>query len=205
MEGKELRIQRTKEFFIEAACEIIESDGMEMLTIRNIAKKAGYNSASMYSYFDNLAHVTSIAGDRFVAQIVKIVLKECEERKPENPLVKWALLYELLALYLIANRNIFHCLFFGLDETLEEKANQIDESDVLFFDLVRDSVLEISKKTGHAMSQLVEIHKACLALMVGYLLLLDRNKVGSGMSNEDLADTLHGQVLLLISSNLEAM
>ncbi|MBE5959849.1 MAG: helix-turn-helix transcriptional regulator [Lachnospiraceae bacterium] len=36
---------------METACEIIETEGIEAATIRNIAAKAGYNSATIYSYF----------------------------------------------------------------------------------------------------------------------------------------------------------
>lgn len=43
--------------FIDAADELINEIGIEKITIRNVATKAGYNSATMYNYFENLDHL----------------------------------------------------------------------------------------------------------------------------------------------------
>jgi AcrR family transcriptional regulator len=48
---------RTMGYFITAADEIIQEEGIDKATIRNIAKKAGYNSATIYNYFNDLEHL----------------------------------------------------------------------------------------------------------------------------------------------------
>jgi len=48
---------RTMGYFIIAADEIIQEEGIDKATIRNIAKKAGYNSATIYNYFNDLEHL----------------------------------------------------------------------------------------------------------------------------------------------------
>ena len=44
-------------YFIEATEKLIRSDGVEGLSIRKIASEAGYNSATLYNYFEDLEHL----------------------------------------------------------------------------------------------------------------------------------------------------
>lgn len=50
---KELNIKqkRVMIYFITAAKELIESEGVEKLTVRKAAAAAGYNSATLYNYY----------------------------------------------------------------------------------------------------------------------------------------------------------
>ena len=51
-------------YFINATNEIMNKDGVKSITIRNIAEKAGYNSATLYNYFENLDHLIFYAAMR---------------------------------------------------------------------------------------------------------------------------------------------
>lgn len=44
-------------YFINAADELIKEEGIENATIRKVANKAGYNSATIYNYFENIDHL----------------------------------------------------------------------------------------------------------------------------------------------------
>jgi len=55
--NKEIQRERTMKLFIDSADEIIMSEGVESLSIRKVANCAGYNSATLYNYFDNLEHL----------------------------------------------------------------------------------------------------------------------------------------------------
>ena len=48
---KQMYRQQTMGYFINAALEIIEEEGIDSLSIRKTAEKAGYNSATLYHYF----------------------------------------------------------------------------------------------------------------------------------------------------------
>ncbi len=52
---------RTMRYFIDATKEIAEVEGIDKLTIRNIADRAGYNSATIYNYFENLDSLVALA------------------------------------------------------------------------------------------------------------------------------------------------
>ena len=51
--------------FINAASELMENEGMESLTLRRVAKRAGYNSATPYNYFKDLDHLTVYASMKY--------------------------------------------------------------------------------------------------------------------------------------------
>ncbi|GAA0225108.1 TetR/AcrR family transcriptional regulator [Metaclostridioides mangenotii] len=49
-----LKKKRVMLYFIESAANIMSNEGVDHLTIRNVSEGAGYNSATLYNYFDNL-------------------------------------------------------------------------------------------------------------------------------------------------------
>lgn len=61
MDGKSIQKKRTMAYFIDAVDKIISEEGIEQVTLRKVAKTAGYNSATLYNYFDNLEHLLIFA------------------------------------------------------------------------------------------------------------------------------------------------
>ncbi|QIK69423.1 TetR/AcrR family transcriptional regulator [Erysipelothrix sp. HDW6C] len=58
---RDLQRQRTVRYFIDAAKHIATSEGINRITIRNVAELAGYNSATLYNYFENLDQLIAIS------------------------------------------------------------------------------------------------------------------------------------------------
>lgn len=54
MANREKHHRRVLRYFIEAAQLIIQKEGMDAVTIRKVADIAGYNSATLYNYFQDL-------------------------------------------------------------------------------------------------------------------------------------------------------
>lgn len=71
MDKKEIQRRRKMIYFIEAAAQIIEEEGLEAVTIRKVADLAGYNSATLYNYFENLDHLKLYAALRFLKPYVE--------------------------------------------------------------------------------------------------------------------------------------
>ena len=65
MDRKEIQTRRIKNFFIEAACEIIENEGVSAVTVRKVADKAGYHYSTTYNYFQDLPYLIAHASLRF--------------------------------------------------------------------------------------------------------------------------------------------
>ena len=57
LDKKYIQKVRMVKYFVDATIEIIEKEGYEAVTIRKVADIAGYNSATLYNYFDNLEHL----------------------------------------------------------------------------------------------------------------------------------------------------
>jgi len=74
MTNKELRAKRIRHFFVEATKSVIETDGIDGVTLRKVAAKAGFNSATLYNYFSNLNHLISIALYDLMGDYVEAVL-----------------------------------------------------------------------------------------------------------------------------------
>lgn len=53
-DNRSIKRQRVMRYFVDAAREIANTDGLEAINIRSVANRAGYNSASLYNYFENL-------------------------------------------------------------------------------------------------------------------------------------------------------
>ncbi|HKL42250.1 MAG TPA: TetR/AcrR family transcriptional regulator [Clostridia bacterium] len=54
MGNKKVQLERKKTYFIEATKSLIEETGVEALTVKKIAHKAGYATGTLYNYFDSL-------------------------------------------------------------------------------------------------------------------------------------------------------
>ena len=57
MVKKEIQRKRTMTYFINATEELIHEIGINKITLRKVADRAGYNSATLYNYFENLDHL----------------------------------------------------------------------------------------------------------------------------------------------------
>ena len=60
-ERANIKRSRMMKYFIDAANEIIKKEGISAVNIRNTAHLAGYSSATLYNYFDNLTHLVFLA------------------------------------------------------------------------------------------------------------------------------------------------
>ncbi|MTI95742.1 MAG: TetR/AcrR family transcriptional regulator [Firmicutes bacterium] len=57
MTNKELQRQRMRGYFIDAAIELIDNEGVEAVSARRVAELAGYSYATIYNYFTDIKHL----------------------------------------------------------------------------------------------------------------------------------------------------
>jgi AcrR family transcriptional regulator len=97
-------------YFIEAATQIIDEEGLNGLTIRKVADIAGYNSATMYNYFENLDHLI------FFAQLkhLKIYVVHLNDhiKGAKNALETYYLIWEFFCYHSFQEPLVYHTLFF---------------------------------------------------------------------------------------------
>mgnify|MGYP005859619869 FL=1 len=81
-------------YFVDATIDIIDSEGIGALSIRKVAERAGYNSATLYHYFANLRHLTFFSCIRYLREYVEDLPNYLKE--VSSPLDKYYFFYYIL-------------------------------------------------------------------------------------------------------------
>ena len=96
--------------FLKATREIIDAQGVAAVSIRAVANKTGYSSASLYLYFKDLDQLISMASMSYLRAYCR-ELAQCRSAAPtarELYLDTWRLLCKYAFMY----PNVFRHLFF---------------------------------------------------------------------------------------------
>ena len=101
--------------FIDAAFSIIESEGVENVTIRGVASIAGYNSSTLYNYFEDLDHLVLFASIRYLKDYSQ-GLKEYV-KKATNSLERYLMIWECFCQYSFDRPEIYKLIFFSEHST----------------------------------------------------------------------------------------
>ena len=90
--------------FIEATEDLMKEDDIDKISIRKIAKRAGYNSATLYYYFEDLEHLILFASIRYLREYTSALARNIK---------KGMTVYETFNHYAFRSPVIFHNMFFG--------------------------------------------------------------------------------------------
>ena len=112
MENKlSIKRKRVMIYFIEAAERLIKSEGQEGLTIRKVAAEAGYNSATIYNYFEDIDHLLMFASMSYLREYSKDLSMRLDKKM--TALVQYRTIYETFTDHCFMEPAIFYNLFFG--------------------------------------------------------------------------------------------
>ena len=118
MVKRKIRRKRTMMYFIDAADEIIREEGIEKITIRKVADRAGYNSATLYNYFENLDHLIFLAAMRYIKDYALALPDYLKDTK--NAMDTFVKIWECFCHFSYKSPEIYYALFFAnLDKDLE--------------------------------------------------------------------------------------
>lgn len=122
----QIKQQRIMKYFIEATEEIIKKEGISSVTIRSVADLAGYTSATLYNYFDNLSHLIFLANMHYLEEYNDNLLT-CVA-KCKNSIEIYMSVCKCFSLHAYAKPEIFELLFFSHgDEKFEKYTEQYYE------------------------------------------------------------------------------
>ncbi|AXI01346.1 TetR family transcriptional regulator [Sporosarcina sp. PTS2304] len=96
-------------YFIEATTEIIEQEGSKAVTIRKVADRAGYNSATIYNYFDEFSHLLFFASMRLLEEYITEVTRRMNG--VDQALEQYIIAWECFCEYSFQKPDIFHSVF----------------------------------------------------------------------------------------------
>ncbi|MFS8542158.1 MAG: TetR/AcrR family transcriptional regulator, partial [Tissierellales bacterium] len=119
MNNMTIKKRRVMTYFIEAANEIIKEEGISGITIRKVADKAGFNSATIYNYFENLDHLVLFAAMKHIKEYALALPKYLQN--VDNALDRFIKVWECFCYYSFKEPEIYYAIFFAnLDKDLSE-------------------------------------------------------------------------------------
>lgn len=107
----QIKQQRIMKYFIEATEEIIKKEDIQAVTIRKVANLAGYTSATLYNYFDNLLHLVFLANMHHLEKYNEALLTAVSSCK--NSIELYMTVCKCFSVHAYANPEIFELLFFS--------------------------------------------------------------------------------------------
>lgn len=119
MDKKNLKRKRTMTYFINATDAIIKEEGINNVTIRKVADKAGYNSATLYSYFENLDHLILFGAMKSIKDYALALPEYLKDA--DNALDVFLKVWECFCYYSFKKPDIYYSIFFAdLHNDLED-------------------------------------------------------------------------------------
>ena len=96
---------KRKSYFVKAAIDMIQKSGLESLSARTVAKAAGFNGASIYTYFQNMDHLVALACVYYIQDYIR----DLGERLPkaESWLERDLLIQEMFFKYALKAPDIY--------------------------------------------------------------------------------------------------
>ncbi|HPF19382.1 MAG TPA: TetR family transcriptional regulator [Bacillota bacterium] len=108
--NKEIQRKRMMSYFIKATEEVIETEGIDAVTIRKVAHMAAYNSATIYNYFDDVEHLILYTMIKYLKDYTKSLstaTKTCGT--PEELMIT---VWENFCAFAFSRPKVFYKLFF---------------------------------------------------------------------------------------------
>src|SRR5699024_4368419 len=104
-------IQRARmwRYFLEAAVDVIEKEGIRNVTIRKIADQAGFTSSTAYNYFRDLSHLKFFAAMRFTTDYIEDL--PVYIRKGSNTIEKWLYAWQCFCIHSFEQPEIYSVIF----------------------------------------------------------------------------------------------
>ncbi|SFQ15599.1 TetR/AcrR family transcriptional regulator [Salibacterium halotolerans] len=106
---KEIQRRRMWHYFIDATAALIEEEGMEQVTIRKVAERAGFTSATAYNYFDELSHLIFFASIKFMQGYVQELPSYMQQGN--NTVETWLHAWRCFAKHSFRNPHTYAAVF----------------------------------------------------------------------------------------------
>lgn len=126
-EREKLKQHRIMKYFIQATIKIIQEDSISAVTIRKVSNHAGYTSATLYNYFDNLSHLIFLANMTHLEDYNKKLFACISDCK--NPIEIYMAVCKCFSIHAYENPEIFTHLFFS------QEREKYDEYTKQYYDL----------------------------------------------------------------------
>ena len=130
---------RMKQYFIDAATEIIRGEGIHAVSVRTVAERAGYSYATLYNYFTDLNELLIICTQLFAEESKNYVTEGIKNLPQEKDSIEMRL--EILSRYFVQYPGIFRLIFL---ENITNIGNDIEL--IKIADSIVDNILNDEQK-----------------------------------------------------------
>lgn len=110
MDKKTIQRNRMMGYFIEATNKLIEEEGFDNVAIRKVADLAGYNSATIYNYFEDLDHLLFFSSMKYLKEYAFDIPKYTKGSK--NSLDKFLRIWKCFCTHSFKRPKIYYTIFF---------------------------------------------------------------------------------------------
>lgn len=110
MEKEEQKRQNTIRF-INAAQEMIDTEGLAHVSIRKIAEKAGFHNSTIYLYFKDLDQLIMLASIKYFREYSRALGEQSRRNLPAKE--RFLSIWELFAASIFKEPHIYYNFFFG--------------------------------------------------------------------------------------------
>ncbi len=135
MDNKSLQKQRMLRYFVDATTKIIDSEGIDAVTVKKVSALAGYNSATLYNYFDSLNHLIFFTSLRNLKEYTIDLPKYIANKK--NTIEVYLLVWKCFCRHCYSKPLFYRDLFFG-----EQSHMKVNEAILSYFELFKDEIPE---------------------------------------------------------------
>ncbi len=104
-----LKNKRVKSFFIQAAKEIIISEGVENLSVRKVADRAGYTFATIYNYFKDVNELLQEVKAEMIQDVMESIQGKATDEIFDLEDIKRG--NRIYVDYYIMHPNVFHFFY----------------------------------------------------------------------------------------------
>ena len=124
MNNKEIQEQRMRGYFIDAAKNILKSEGLRSVSVRSIADKAGYSYATMYNYFKDVKELIFICVKDFQEECAEVIA--AETRMSPRGVEKLKAITKSYMKYFVQYPGIFELFFLELISDMSVDASTLE-------------------------------------------------------------------------------
>jgi AcrR family transcriptional regulator len=188
---KEIQEERMKRYFIDAAKELIKGEGLDVVSVRNVAERAGYSYATLYNYFKDLRDLIYCCLEDFRKECASSIAAATSAAAPgRDRIIAIAKAY---AKFFIQYPGIYDVMFFSKSGRISTNKAQTETFYTFFDDLsakawkecIDSKLIGKSKAAAAAQSVKLSLH----GLLMFYLARRHDAQYGSIMDEIEIMFT----------------
>lgn len=182
-----------REMALDAASQIVESDGFHALTARKVATGIGYTVGTLYHVFRNFDDLVMHLNAKTIDEMASLI--ERETRRKRNPEVRIKAMAQYYVEYATEHPDRWRLVFEHESPPGQPTPAQMKERRDVMFEMVADNLRELAPQrrpnevTHTATALWSGIHGICILALTGKLYL------GGAFSMVKLMDTLINSVV----------